>query len=322
MKLSIIIPVYNTEKYISKCIDSIINSNLHNYEILLIDDGSTDNSGRICEDYAWHYDNIFTFHKLNGGASSARNYGLKKSKGEYIIFMDSDDFFIKNNNLNKIIKSANTDIIQFKMCYLYDKKKKYRYLKNIETTMAQDVNQFLWSQVKNGTFSISPCDKIIKRNLLIKNNIFFKEGIVSEDLDWSLELFLKVKTINVINEDIYVYRQQRSNSVSTNINPKNIESLKYIIDKWINYRYTNIEIQEIYMNYLAYQYVILITLMNKKNCNDTLKKEILKQKSILKYQLNFKVKLANIVIHMFGINFGRIILKIYLNFKNKGLLKI
>ncbi len=321
MKLSIIIPVYNTEQYISECIESIIDSNISDYEILLIDDGSTDNSGKICDDYAKQYDNILSFHKLNGGASSARNYGLKRAKGEYIFFLDSDDFLIKGNNLKNIVRNASADVIQFKMCYLYTKNKQYQYLRDINTEYA-NVKHFLYLQVENGTFSISPCDKIIKKSLLIINKIYFMEGIVAEDLDWTLQLFLKVKDIIVVNDNVYVYRQQRCGSVSTNINSKSIKSLVFIIDKWINYGYSDLEYKKIYMNYLAYQYVILITLINKRNCDSLLKKRILNMKDILKFDINFKVKLANKAINMLGIDIGRIILKTYLKFKNNGLFKI
>ena len=101
MKLSIIIPIYNVERYLNKCIDSVINQNYDDYEVLLIDDGSIDYSGKICDRYSKEYSFIKTFHKSNSGLSDARNYGITRATGEYIIFVDGDDF-LQENVLSKI----------------------------------------------------------------------------------------------------------------------------------------------------------------------------------------------------------------------------
>ena len=119
MKFSIVVPVYNVEKYIRKCIESIITQTYQNFELIIVDDGSTDYSGKICDKYI-NKSNVKVFHKKNGGASSAINYGIKKSKGEYLMFIDGDDFLYDVNcleELNKIINNSNVDIIQYKMIY-------------------------------------------------------------------------------------------------------------------------------------------------------------------------------------------------------------
>ena len=111
-KISVIIPVYNVEKYISRCLDSILNQSYKNVEIIIINDGSTDKSGLICDEYSKRYDNIRVFHKENGGVSSARNLGITVAKGEYITFADPDDFL--NKDMYKILydnaKNNNSDI--------------------------------------------------------------------------------------------------------------------------------------------------------------------------------------------------------------------
>ncbi|MBQ5852329.1 MAG: glycosyltransferase family 2 protein, partial [Lachnospiraceae bacterium] len=94
--ISIVVPVYNVEKYLERCVDSLINQTYENIEILLIDDGSKDNSGQMCDEYANKDSRITVYHKENGGLSDARNYGMDRAKGEYIIFIDSDDYVEPN----------------------------------------------------------------------------------------------------------------------------------------------------------------------------------------------------------------------------------
>ena len=111
-KVSIVIPVYNVEKYIERCLKSILNQTLDSIEVIVIDDGSTDNSGKICDEFSTKYKNVKTFHKRNGGVSSARNLGISIAKGEYIGFVDPDDFIHVNmyKELYENAKKVNSDI--------------------------------------------------------------------------------------------------------------------------------------------------------------------------------------------------------------------
>lgn len=104
--ISVIVPVYNVEKYLPHCIDSILAQTFTDFEVLLIDDGSTDNSGKICDEYAVKDSRIRVFHKKNGGVSSARNLGLEEAKGDYVIFLDSDDYYTDKNCLNILYNEA------------------------------------------------------------------------------------------------------------------------------------------------------------------------------------------------------------------------
>ena len=318
-KLSIIVPVYNVENYIKECIESILIQNLDNYEIILVDDGSKDESGNICEQYK--SDIIKVIHQENRGLSGARNTGIRNASGEYLMFIDSDDFINKDINLKQILESLqDTDIFQYRMKYYYDDKnvKSLHELNNLNT----DYYDILSSNVKDGIFSVSACDKIIKRKIVVDNSIYFEEGLLSEDIDWSLRIYLNSNSIKLCNEEIYMYRQRRSGSITRKIKNKNIVSLFSIIKKWYNYEYTNEKIKNIYMNYIAYQYSILLTLMNNKNCDKELKKEIYKYSDILKYDENYKVKMSNKIFKIFGIRIGRYFLKMYLFFKNIGMIKL
>lgn len=325
MKLSIIIPVYNVKEYLSRCIESILKMNLKDFEIILIDDGSSDGSELICDEYSSKYDFIKTYHKENGGASSARNLGINKSNGEFIMFVDSDDFLYDDCNINKIIKNLKYDVIQFKMAYYYENKKKY--IKNNELNervvkKKKSIIDILDNEVIDGTFSISACDKIVRRDLLINNKIFFNENIVGEDIDWSLNLYMYIESMAVFNETLYCYRQSRNNSVTNVISSRNVDSLLYILKKWIYFDYNNSKIKNVYLNYLAYQYLILISCINEKNCDEYHNNEIKKLRFILNYSKNYKVRLCNLILKLLGYRIGVKFFKLYINFKNAGLVKI
>ena len=113
MLLSVIVPVYNVEQYLSKCIDSILNQEFKDFELILIDDGSSDNSGKICDEYVIHNDKVKVYHQINGRVSSARNKGLNEAQGDYICFIDADDYILPNyfTFINQNVKKC--DIIKF-----------------------------------------------------------------------------------------------------------------------------------------------------------------------------------------------------------------
>lgn len=321
-KVSVIIPVYNIEKYISKCIETVANQTYKNCEIILVDDGSTDNSGEICDKYTQKYSNIKCYHKKNGGASSARNLGIEKSNGEYVIFVDGDDYISSEDMLEKLVPYLKYDVVQYKMIYFYEKKNKSVLLNDLEIYHDENIMEQLKNKTINGELSISPCDKAVRKSVLIDNNLFFDEKLISEDIDWSLKLYLCASSMYTINLDFYVYRQQREGSTTNKCTSKSIKSLFYVINKWVNYNYDNGNTKNIYYNYIAYQYVLLLTVINRKNCSRKLKKDIYKLNYLMKYHDNYKVNMAYRLFNIFGMKLGRHILKKYLCLKNKGILKI
>lgn len=327
IKFSIIIPIYNIEGYIQKCVKSILSQTFQDYEIILVNDGSTDNSGMICDEISKQNNKIKVIHQKNGGLSSARNTGIRNSQGKFLMFIDGDDFLNNENCLKKLNESINrsreSDIIQYKMKYYYEQNNKYVSLKDLPNLPdTQSKNEKISTLIKEGCLSVSACDKIVKRKVIEENQLFFEEGLLSEDIKWSLKLYHVINNIFIINEEIYVYRQQRANSITTKTNQKSIESLLKIIQYWYTYRYSSKEEMEMYYNYLAYQYVILLTIINNKNCSIENRNIIYSYKELLKYEKNYKVKLSNKIFKVFGIKKGAYILKIYLKFKNKGLIKI
>ena len=260
-KISIVVPVYNIEKYIGKCIDSIISQTYQNYELILVDDGSKDDSSNICDEYAKNNENIVVIHKSNGGLSDARNAGINKATGDYVIFVDGDDF-IKDNECLKYLVSElqkeEVDLLQYKMIHYYENTEKMVGLRDYDCDNSLNAVSKLAMLISNGTYSPSACDKAIRLSIIKENNIYFEKGLTSEDIKWAFKLFLNVRNFNVVNKEIYVYRQQRQGSITNTISRKNIECLFGIIEYWLNYDYKSEEYKKIYNDYYC--------LINR-NCN-------------------------------------------------------
>lgn len=212
--ISIIVPVYNVESYLKRCVDSLLSQTIHNYEILLIDDGSTDESGYICDIYSKKYSFVKTFHKENGGLSDARNYGIDRASGAYLTFVDSDDY-VRNDYLEIlynliIINKADISIGVWKEVYDDGSEKTiYPNRKKIEIT--DDNNVMLEKMLYQKLFDTSACAKLYKKELFCK--IKFPKGKLYEDLATIYKTFLLAKRISYTNEPIYYY-YKRINSIT------------------------------------------------------------------------------------------------------------
>lgn len=329
MKISVIVTVYNLELYIKECIESIINQTYSDMEIIIINDGSEDLSEEICQEIAKTDNRVKYFYQKNGGSSSARNLGLEKATGDYVMFIDGDDYLYNNNVIEDLVKklekcSDNNNILFYRMATYYNKSKKNindPVLLNKEYDNCS--NDILKKMAENGRLSISPCDKLVKLKFIKENKIYFDNKIkICEDMDWSFKLYLKNEKFSLTNQIVYVYRKQRKGSTSKKINEDKIKGMYYVIRKWFKYMYTNEYIKNIYMNYLAYQYTVLIALINKKNCSKSLKKEIYEISDIMNYDMNYKVKKVNKLYNIFGIKITVFILRVYMLVKNLGIYRM
>lgn len=205
-KISIIIPVYNVEKYINRCLDSIVNQTYKNIEIIIVNDGSTDRSGLICDEYAKRYNNIRVFHKENAGVSSARNLGVDNSSGEYIAFIDPDDYIDKNmyEILHKEIISSKSDIA---MCsFFYVKEDKVIYTGNKEKTIIlskEDVLYKYFNRINpfNGSFL---WNKLFRRELF-RNIRLDTRLVIQEDTEVLLRIFDRINSLVYIDRPLYFY---------------------------------------------------------------------------------------------------------------------
>ncbi|MCQ2022958.1 glycosyltransferase, partial [Clostridium butyricum] len=172
VQISIIVPIYNTENYLKRCINSIINQNITNFEVILINDGSTDNSRKICEEYSKLYENIRLINQENLGQAYARNLGITEAKGKYIGFVDSDDYIDKNmySNLVNIAESNRCDIAVCSDEKVYDNSDVLQCSKYAQSIIEEDKEKIIKMYLLQQISSYS-CDKIFKKELLIKNKI-------------------------------------------------------------------------------------------------------------------------------------------------------
>ena len=222
--ISIVVPVFNVELYLEKCVNSIISQTYHNIEILLIDDGSTDLSGKICELYAKKDSRIRVFHKENGGLSSARNTGIEKAKGKYISFVDSDDFVTIDyvETLYKLLIDTDSDISVAINANIYPN----GYIRHIynnsgEKIICKSGLSMLECMLYQKLFDTSSSFKLYKTKLF--EDIRFPVGKLYEDIACIYKLFLKAKRVSYINKEVYFYLQRPSSIVGKSFDPKDMD---------------------------------------------------------------------------------------------------
>lgn len=307
---SVIIPVYNAEKYLNQCVDSVLLQTFNDYEIILVNDGSKDNSASICDEYAKNNERIKVIHKENGGAASARNIGLKAAAGEYVFFVDSDDFLCTENCLSTIYSSlvsnpSQFDVIIFKAVKSYDGDNQYiDYYGDYcqEIISSNDPVTVFEFMLKSNKQIATPCNRSIKRAFLIDNNIFFKEGAIAEDVIWSVELFEKARNVVVINENIYAYRQDVDGSVTSSVTDKKFEDLCNIVDQLIEkYSSYDTRFSNVAKAFAAFEYSIL--LYNVSFFDNYKEYSFVKEKDfIFKYSLDKKTRIVRSVYKVVGFN--------------------
>lgn len=267
--ISVIVPVYNVEKYIHKCIDSILNQTYTNLEIILVDDGSLDNCGKICDEYAKQDKRIKVIHKENGGVSSARNRGIKEATGQWITFVDSDDW-LEDDFCELLLYNAtkyNADIV---LCgYNRITLNNVEKIKNTNKIIEVESNEYL-KNVLNPQTGFGFCHmKLYKRDCIKETK--FKEGLsVGEDALFNEQISKKIKKTIFLEKSLYNYRINNDSVVKKfdkNYAKKYLESME-INKKYIFENYNgNKEIIQNYYNFVAF-HVLLIAVnycYNKQN---------------------------------------------------------
>ncbi len=225
--ISVVVPVYNVELYLIECLESIINQTYRDLEIILIDDGSTDKSGDICEEYAKKDDRIIVIHQSNQGSASAKNAGLRKASGEYLAFVDSDDFLQEDayEFMVRQLEEYHADIIQGYFRKVYQKN--HRDVNKIIEMQTLDTSEFLELFTKDWTCGLL-WDKLYKRHIF--KDIYFKEGHKIDDEFFTYKGVLNSKKILRVPHYIYNYRQRISSVMFSKDSQLRIisDSLEYL----------------------------------------------------------------------------------------------
>lgn len=225
--LSVIVPVYNVENFLDTCIKSIISQTYKNLEIILIDDGSTDSSGVLCDSYQKRDNRIIVIHKENGGLSDARNRGLDVASGEYITFVDSDDYIAPDflMNLINLIISNNADISIAPLCHVKENNNLVVEFVNRESIKEYDSKSAIVASLYQKDFSCNAHSKVYKKEIF--SSIRFPLGRVTEDLAIAYRLFEVSSKIVSTNKWGYYYRQ-REKSIMHSFNSKRLDAIEWL----------------------------------------------------------------------------------------------
>jgi glycosyltransferase involved in cell wall biosynthesis len=329
MIVSFIVPVYKVEKYIGECISSITCQTFGDFEIIIVDDGSPDNSPEICDVLASRDSRIKVIHKPNGGLSDARNCGLKAAKGDYVVFIDGDDFWTDQNSLQKLVdiieEYPQVDFVGFNCGYFFTEGCKYKKWVSYDSSLKMpiDKNIAITKLVESGTFPMSACFKIIKRSFLINNDLFFIKDLLAEDVPWFLNVLDKCNLCIFVNEYIYAYRQTSGScSITHQIGKKNIDSLLHIIDrelKLLDCRSFDGHARKALLSFLAYEYCLVLSFLQYLPANERKPRYVEAKKLtwLLKNTNNPKVKKVHAIYRISGLYFTMKVLQYYL--RKRGL---
>ena len=318
--ISIVIPIYNAEKYLHECLDSVINQTYKNIEIIAINDGSNDNSLDILNEYFNNDKRIKIYTKENGGVSSARNYALEKVNGDYIMFIDSDDYLVNKNVIQELINNLQGyDIIRFGNYDLKDN----NLLENKQIYKLQDEYEsgidFINKVLSNvDTYGWYLWQYIFKKELW--NGIKFPEGRIFEDASTIYKVLLNSNKIKTITEPIYTYRYNDV-SLSKKINLKICKDMLETIDESCNYINT-LSIQdntkELLKNNFSYSYISVVNALYIIDSNDRkeIKEMLIKYRYLLENCKYNNAKYIKDIISIFGISNTALLLNIRRIIKN------
>lgn len=323
MKISIIIPVYNSEKYLSQCVESILMQEFENYEVILVDDESKDSSPLICDSYAEKDKRIRVIHKKNGGTADSRNTGLKIAEGDYITFMDNDDYWNSKTALKEIAEQLNeskADVLMYDtMEYWENSGKSVKPEKKCKRSEVVDRSRedSLKTMISKGVLYRAVWAKVIKKSLIEKNRLYFEKGIRNEDTEWTAKMLLCAESYDWYEKVFYVYRKGTGSAqTDVRVKYKEVNDLANICEKYIGIseQIKNEQFKKIFKSYLAYPYAVLvgqIQLLSKNERKMIQWKKIKENVNILEYDLDPSVKKVKCVYRILGYQLMTKILKFY-----------
>lgn len=327
--LSIIVPVYNVEKYLEECVNSLlpIKSEI---EIILVDDGSTDSSGKICDELKEKDKRIKVIHRENGGLSAARNTGIKNASGKYVMFLDSDDF-IDLKEFEAIEKALFSDcdaIVGLYRNYFSDTNR--RENENAEAFLKKEgvltAGEFLKLIPEDGrSCYMIACRFIVKREILLKNQgeLLFMQGIYHEDEEWTQRLLTEIESVYLTHSYFYIYRQAREGAITFTVKPKAVWDTITVMEHAFKEREKH--------KTTAYKYEYLSLRAAQQFINVILKAEVLEKsqrkevynilkkykKTCMPYFRGKEGKLTVLALNIFGVSLGATVLQKMRNLKNK-----
>ncbi len=297
--ISIIVPIYNVEKYLNRCIESIVNQTYKNLEIILVDDGSPDNCPQICDEWKKKNNRIKVIHKKNGGLSDARNAGLDIAQGEYIAFVDSDDWILPNmyQKLMKVMKDTNSDIVQCNYERVLDDDCREIMNNNNPKVISFDAHDALKNLIEENNLNQMVWNKLFKKELF--ENLLFEVGMLNEDDFITYQLFSKANKISYVDSKEYCYLIRNTSIMGESYSIKRLDGLEARYRQYNFYKKNYIDLAVICKKslifYLVYCLQKTYSIKNKKEKKNAtlIIKDYFKvlKKDKIEMELNFKEKI-------------------------------
>lgn len=324
---SIIVPVYNVEEYLRQCLDSVLSQTFPDYECILVDDGSPDNCPAICDEYTEKDFRFKVIHKVNGGLSDARNVGIQKASGEYIILLDSDDLFADYKaleNLWNIIETTKSDVIYNSNLTTFKDDTFTSSDEFDKDFICGDIIQF-YKGIKLGK-NLAAWSFALHRNFLLHHDLFFKTGIVHEDEHWVPRVICATSTVAVNHNLFYAYRLERPGAITTTLTQNRLFDMISIIEdisSWLKIRDIKAFHRQVYVEWGIHLLIFVfyqIALLSTDYYQDKIPlfKKLKKSTHLLLRKMsvnNFKLFL--LINFIYSNHRGPIFHKNYLNFKRK-----
>ena len=317
---SIIIPIYNTEKELHRCVDSVLAQRFEDFELILVDDGSKDGSGAICDAYAEKDPRVICVHQANAGCSEARNTGVRKAKGKYLLFLDSDDMWDDANALSElqtIIIKEDPDVVCFGVSiYSEDGRLEKRRLPTRPPDVKNKYDLVEHLTRTNQYFSTSYV-KALDRNFFIQNDLFFVKGLLSEDIEWSARILVLFRSMSVYSNAFYKRIRRSSGSITSDVCEKGITDILGSIEKGIVFARDHCENEDmlrLYYEYWAYQYAMLLGLAQdfRHSANfPNIFRRIKDLRWLLRYDHEKKVRAVHLCAAIIGLRATMNVMRIY-----------
>ena len=317
---SVIVPVYKAEDYLVQCAESVLGQSFRDLELILVDDGSPDRCPEICDELAERDERVKVIHKKNAGVAAARNDGFDAARGEYILFLDSDDFWCNKDLLEKLDgifrSSSEVDAVFLKDRHLKrDGSLVDRYFPTIDFNCLPP-KEFLRELVRTDSFLGAPWNKAVRKSFLIKNNIRFTTGIWAEDILYDAQFVFGLPRCRVLPNYSYVQRRT-DGSRSTQASEDHLRQYLSILDEVSALAQSGKETAEILKGYCAYHFMLLCSRV--ACCDVSLRKklmpELVSRKTYLNCDLNKKVRIAKLSSKMLGMTLTVKLLGLYLKLR-------
>ena len=233
MRVSVVIPVYNVEHYLERCVQSVLRQTFRDFEVVLVDDGSTDGSGLLCDRLAQQDSRIRVVHQQNQGLSAARNQGVRCANGEYIAFLDSDDEWLLEDGLETILGEGSPDLIVFKRVDIWNKGNRiYCADYDLESISRLPDPQAVFAHlVSTQQLQIGACYQLVRRQVIVSHDIFFPLGMISEDVFWNMHLWQHLSSVRFTNVNLYGYHH-RNDSITSTVSIRVWQSYDQIFTYW------------------------------------------------------------------------------------------